>query len=111
VQGFYEVESYSTLVKSDKVTPESESINGISTKMLESAPTFEQIEHTLYNLLNDRIWAGYNIASEAHYIKKCFQRLKHMEPAPAGTLDTAPILKEHFGGRAGGETKLDSLGQ
>lgn len=108
--GFYELESFSTLIKAAHgVSAESIAVNGISEKMLHDAPAFEAVAHTIHTLLDGRVVAGYGVSHDLPVLKKAFEALRHAPPTESGLLDTAPLLKDHFGGRVQ-ETKLDSLG-
>ena len=59
--GLFERESYSTLIKSEKITPRSTECNGITLDMVKNSPTFAEIADNIFNILDGRIWAGHNI--------------------------------------------------
>ena len=107
--GLFELESYSTFIKSDKLSADSMAVNGITQKMLEHAPSFADVALDIAGLLEGRIVAGYAVGSDLPHIKKCFEAVKVAPPTESAVLDIAPLLKEQFGGRVP-ETKLDTLG-
>jgi DNA polymerase III epsilon subunit family exonuclease len=108
--GLYEKESYSTLLKSNEITTRSIDCNGITPEMVKDAPTFEEVADDIYNILNNRIWAGHNIlAFDNFHIVKNFERIGRTPPVNIGIIDTLPLLRNTFGNRAG-DMKMATLG-
>ncbi|PIN27201.1 hypothetical protein CDL12_00025 [Handroanthus impetiginosus] len=74
--------------------------NGITKDALASAPTFAHIADTVYDLLDGRIWAGYNIVRFDHdHIRKAFAEIDRPAPKPKGIIDTFQLLTQRFGKR------------
>eukprot|EP01097_Dermamoeba_algensis_P009426 TRINITY_DN662_c1_g1_i1.p1 TRINITY_DN662_c1_g1~~TRINITY_DN662_c1_g1_i1.p1 ORF type:complete len:413 (+),score=140.99 TRINITY_DN662_c1_g1_i1:43-1281(+) len=108
--GLYELESFTTLVHSQKVSQASIDCNGITSSMLQNAPKFEAVADKIYSILNGRIWSGHNIVNfDNPVIKKEFEKIGREAPTPSFCVDTYPLLKKKFGTRAG-NMKLASLG-
>jgi DNA polymerase III epsilon subunit-like protein len=108
--GLYEKESYSTLLKSNKINARSIECNGITFEMVKNAPTFEEVADDIYNVLNNRIWAGHNILGfDNLQIVKNFERIGRTPPVNIGIIDTLPLLRNTFGYRAG-DLKMATLG-
>jgi len=105
-----EVDSYSTLLYSDRVTPESEAINGISKKMLKDAPAFTAVADRIYELMHHGNWVGHNIKMfDNQRLREAFARIERLPPEPLHVIDTLPLLRKHFGLRAG-DMRMASLG-
>ncbi len=106
----FEKESYSTLVKSDKISQRSIDCNGITLDTIQDAPSFEEVADNIYNILNNRIWAGHNIIRfDNLQILKHFERIGRKPPKAVSTIDTLPLLRTTFGYR-GGDMKMATLG-
>ena len=108
--GLYEKESYSTLIHSKKINQRSVDCNGITLDMVKDAPKFKDVADNIFDVLNGRIWAGHNIVSFDNVrIRESFKKIRKKAPEPSGIIDTLPLLRRHFGTRAG-DMKLASLG-
>ena len=108
--GLFERESYSTLIKSEKITPKSTECNGITLEMVKDSPTFAEVADNIFNILDGRIWAGHNIIRfDNKCIDDAFRKIGRPAPKPAGIIDTLPLLRSTFGPRAG-NMKMASLG-
>lgn len=112
IDGFYEIESYSTLIYSDKVDEKSIAFNGITQEMLEDAPTFEEVSDKIFHILNNRIWAGHNIIEfDNKFIFGSFGKIGKQAPRYLDIIDTLPLLRKTFGRRTPDQRmKMASLG-
>lgn len=103
--------SYSTLVRPNDlsiITPDFET-KGITRDLVSNAPSFSDIAHYVFNLLDGRTWAGHNIEEfDNARIKEAFGKIGWQPPEPKGSIDTLPLLSETFGKRAG-NIKLATL--
>jgi len=79
--------------------------------MVQDAPIFEAVADKIFNIMNNKLWAGHNISSfdQVHIIKQ-FRNIGREPPVCAGSIDTLPLLRSTFGKRAG-NMKLASLAQ
>ena len=94
----FEKGSYSTLIKSALISDESVRINGITSQMLEYAPTFEEVSGHIFKLMDGKCWIGHNIkAFDNKHLAAAFRRIAKEPPKPSGTLDTLPWSREQFG--------------
>lgn len=108
--GLFEVESFSTLIRSDRINDRSVACNGITPQMVKDAPTFADVADRIFAIMDGRIWAGHNInAFDNGHIQKAFSRIGRRPPEPTLCIDTLPLLKKTFGKRAG-DMKMASLG-
>ena len=108
--GLYEIESYSTLLFSDKITERSIDCNGITTAMVNDSPIFNDVAGNIYDILHDRKWAGHNIINfDIPRILENFNRIGRKPPENTGIIDTYPLLRKTFGKRAG-NMKMATLG-
>jgi len=101
------IEEYETLISdgASHITAFSESKNKISSKMLENAPTFEQVHAKIFSALDGKVWAGHNIDSfDCVRIKEEFERHKKIAPVPLGTIDTLTFARRNFSGIAEGQS-------
>ncbi|KAK4257207.1 hypothetical protein QN277_006824 [Acacia crassicarpa] len=107
-----ELRNYSTLVRPANpslISPASIRCNGITSDDVASAPTFADIADTVYELLHERVWAGYNILRfDCVRIREAFTEINRPPPEPKGTIDSLPLLTQTFGRRAG-NMKMASL--
>jgi len=109
-QGLYEIESFSTLIRSSRISRRSIACNGISQDMVKDAPDFADVADQIFSVLDGRIWAGHNIKSfDNVHIRKAFAKIDRKPPEPLLNIDTLPLLRKTFGKRAG-DMKLASLG-
>jgi DNA polymerase III epsilon subunit family exonuclease len=108
--GLYEKESYSTLLHSERISKKSIDCNGITQQMVVNSPTFAGVADKVFDVLNNRIWAGHNIQQfDIPRILESFKKIDKKPPESAAVIDTLPLLREAFGKRAG-DLKLASLG-
>ncbi|KAH9295310.1 hypothetical protein KI387_038898 [Taxus chinensis] len=107
-----EINNYCTLIKPadcSVITENSVKCNGISKHCVENAPKFEQIAHTVYDLLHGRVWAGHNIASfDCVRIREAFAEIGRTAPEAKGIIDSLRLLQRKFGQRAG-DLKMATL--
>ncbi|KAE9609637.1 hypothetical protein Lal_00006388 [Lupinus albus] len=100
-----ELRNYCTLVRPKDlslISPSSERCNGITAEAVSSAPTFDQIADTVYDLLHGRIWAGHNIIRfDCVRVRDAFGEINKTAPEPKGTIDSLVLLTQKFGRRAG----------
>ncbi|XP_054820782.1 protein NEN1-like [Prosopis cineraria] len=93
---FTELHKYSTLVRPADLSlfsPEA---------IVASAPNFADIADTVYELLHERIWAGYNMLRFGSVlIREAFAEINRPPLKPKGTIDLLLLLTEKFGRRAG----------
>lgn len=62
--------TYQTLINPEKEIPRYiESLTGISNEMVQTAPTFNLVAKTIYNLLNDTIFIAHNVNFDYSFIK------------------------------------------
>lgn len=109
--GLYERESFSTLLRSDRITQRSMDCNGITPEMVADAPDFSDVADRIFDTLNGRIWAGHNIKRfDNPHVAEHFRRLGRPGPEPSHLIDTLPLLRDTFGRRAG-SMGLAKLGQ
>lgn len=107
----YEKESYSTLIKSQKISKRSIDCNGITSEILCDAPSFEMVADEIYSILDNRIWVGHNIIQfDIPIIIRHFNEIGKPLPCNIGIVDTLPLLRNTFGKRAG-DLKMASLGK
>lgn len=80
--------------------------------MLEDAPTFGEVSDKIFQILNNRIWAGHNIIEfDNKYISESFEKIHKPSPKYIGLIDTLPLLRNTFGRRTKDKRlKLSSLG-
>ncbi|GAQ79758.1 Polynucleotidyl transferase [Klebsormidium nitens] len=113
-EGFYEVFSFSTLVRPADltlITPKSVACNGITGEKCEGAPRFAEVAEQIYRILHGRVWAGHNIVKFDNLrIREAFQKCNQTAPEPLGVIDTLPLLRSKFGMRAG-NLKMARLGE
>ncbi|MED6181438.1 Protein nen4 [Stylosanthes scabra] len=100
-----EVESYSTLIKPKDlsvVSVRSSRSHGITRAAVEKAPSFEDVAHKIFSILDGRVWAGHNIQRfDCVRIKEAFDDINMPAPSPIGIIDSLGVLTEKFGRRAG----------
>ena len=78
--------------------------------MIDDAPKFGEVADNIYDILNNRIWAGHNIINfDNVHINKQFEKIGKVAPNPKGVIDTYPLLRNTFGKRAG-DMKMATLG-
>ena len=108
--GLFEVESFSTLIRSDCIDDKSIACNGITPKMVRDAPTFADVADRIFSIMDGQIWVGHNIKSfDNVHVCKAFSRLGRKPPEPVLCIDTLSLLRRTFGKRAG-DMKMASLG-
>lgn len=108
--GLFEVESFSTLIRSDKINDRSVACNGITLDMVKGQPTFAEVADRIFAIMDGHIWAGHNIKGfDNTHICKAFSRIGRKPPEPTLCIDTLPLLRKTFGKRAG-NMKMASLG-
>ncbi len=108
--GLFEIESFSTLIRSDRINDKSVNCNGITLAMVADAPTFAEVADRIFAIMDGQIWVGHNIKSfDNTHIKKAFARIGRKPPEPTLCIDTLPLLRRTFGKRAG-DMKMASLG-
>ncbi len=108
---FVEIESYSTLIRSDRITQLSIDCNGITPEMVAAAPAMVEVAEKIYSMLDGRVWAGHNINRfDNPVIRKSFARIGMKPPKPLACIDTYPLLRSTFAGRTDGMS-LAALGQ
>ena len=94
---FAEVESFETLIYSDRITDWSVSANGITPEMVAGAPRIDQVIDVMYAYLHGRIWAGHNIVGfDNPIIRRTFTDLGIKPPQPAGMIDTLPLTRKYL---------------
>lgn len=99
-QSFYEKETYSTLIWSDHITDKSFGMNGITVEMVKDQPKFKDVADRIFQMLDNRIWAGQNIKSfDIHKLENSFEEVKKNMPKSAGVLDLLPLMKKHLKGK------------
>ena len=105
--------SYETLVRPEDlktISKRSVACNHITQDMVKNAPSFRQVAHRVFDVLDGRVWLGHNIMRfDIPQLAHAFEAAGLAAPTPAGIIDTLPLLKEHFGKRAG-DMKMASLG-
>jgi len=108
--GLFEVESFSTLIRSDRIDDKSIACNGITPKMIADAPSFTDVADRIFSIMARKIWVGHNIKSfDNTHIRKAFSRIGRKPPEPILCIDTLSLLRKTFGKRAG-DMKMASLG-
>jgi DNA polymerase III epsilon subunit-like protein len=108
--GLFEIESFSTLIRSDRINDESVGCNGITLAMVADAPSFADVADRIFAIMDGQIWVGHNInAFDNTHIRKAFSRIGRKPPEPRMCIDTLPLLRKTFGKRAG-DMKMASLG-
>eukprot|EP01114_Cavostelium_apophysatum_P016472 TRINITY_DN4694_c0_g1_i1.p1 TRINITY_DN4694_c0_g1~~TRINITY_DN4694_c0_g1_i1.p1 ORF type:complete len:439 (-),score=101.56 TRINITY_DN4694_c0_g1_i1:12-1298(-) len=108
--GLFMKNSFTTLLRSSKITNRSTSSNGITFAMVQNAPTFSEVADRIFEMMDGKIWAGHNIITfdNKHLVNE-FKRLNKKPPTPTGLIDTLVLLRTHFGARAG-SLKMEALG-
>jgi DNA polymerase III epsilon subunit-like protein len=108
--GLFEIESFSTLIRSDRISDKSIGCNGITPAMVADAPTFAEVADRIFAIMDGQIWVGHNINGfDNAHIREAFSRLGRKPPEPTLCIDTLPLLRKTFGKRAG-NMKMASLG-
>eukprot|EP01105_Mastigella_eilhardi_P006576 TRINITY_DN1810_c0_g1_i1.p1 TRINITY_DN1810_c0_g1~~TRINITY_DN1810_c0_g1_i1.p1 ORF type:complete len:469 (-),score=147.55 TRINITY_DN1810_c0_g1_i1:1395-2633(-) len=108
---FEELECYSTLIYSDKVTPRSVEANHITQEMLVGLPRFEEVADRIHQIMHGKLWAGHNIDKFDNVrIRESFARINRPAPECCGSIDTLPLLAKLVQNRAG-NLKLATLGR
>jgi DNA polymerase III epsilon subunit-like protein len=106
--------SFETLVRPDDlkaITKRSIDCNHITDAMVAQAPEFHSVAQQIFDVLDGRIWLGHNIVRfDIPQLTRQFELAGLPAPQPAGVIDTLPLLREHFGKRAG-DMKMASLGR
>lgn len=83
-------------------------VNKITKEMVKDAPSFGDVADKVFELLDNRIWAGKSIIIflivghninlfDNKQIVKEFKKLNRKPPKPTGLIDTFPLLKGTFG--------------
>eukprot|EP01116_Phalansterium_solitarium_P007128 TRINITY_DN19640_c0_g1_i1.p1 TRINITY_DN19640_c0_g1~~TRINITY_DN19640_c0_g1_i1.p1 ORF type:complete len:552 (+),score=163.69 TRINITY_DN19640_c0_g1_i1:58-1713(+) len=107
--GLFETEVFSTLLKPPHVAIGSDADSGVTASMLRSAPTFADAAGRIFDVLNGRVWAGYDVGRRyGKQLLEQFELLGRQPPVPAGVFDTLAFLGTRFGKRAG-NLKLSTL--
>lgn len=100
-----ELESYTTLIRPKDlsiVSVRSSRKDGITRDAVAGAPAFDQVADKIFNVLNNRIWAGHNIQRfDCVRIKEAFAHINKDPPQPVAMIDSLGVLTEKFGRRAG----------
>ena len=106
--------SFETLVRPDDlnaITKRSIDCNHITAAMVAHAPAFRSVAQQIFDVLDGRIWLGHNIVQfDIPHLTRHFELAGLPVPQPLGVIDTLPLLREHFGKRAGNMT-MASLGR
>ena len=106
--------SFETLVRPDDlktITKRSIDCNHITAAMVAQAPAFQSVAQQIFDILDGKIWLGHNIVQfDIPQLTKQFDLAGLPVPQPIGVIDTLPLLREHFGKRAG-DMKMASLGR
>jgi DNA polymerase III epsilon subunit-like protein len=77
----FELSAYSTLIHSTNCSKRSQECNGITNTMLADAPTFESVAPHIFELLNGRVWCGYNIEQfDIPKLQAAFEKVGHPVP-------------------------------
>ncbi|KAJ4950134.1 hypothetical protein NE237_026966 [Protea cynaroides] len=107
-----ELESYCTLIRPQDlsvVALKSRRCDGITREAVANAPTFEDVAHQIFGILNGRVWAGHNIQRfDCARIKEAFAEIGRPAPVPVGMIDSLGVLSQKFGKRAG-DMKMATL--
>jgi DNA polymerase III epsilon subunit-like protein len=105
----FEVAAFSTLIHSSNCSKRSIECNGITNTMLADAPTFAAVAPHIFQLMNGKVWAGYNIEQfDIPKITAAFAQIGQPAPVAHSVIDAYPLLTKTFGKRAG-DMKLASL--
>lgn len=81
----------------DTASPEALEINGYTTEEWADAPSFEDIEDRLRNLLEGKTLAGHNTAFDKAFILAAFAKRSKIPPKVSyKVLDTATLVYEHL---------------
>jgi DNA polymerase-3 subunit epsilon len=76
VDGDKVVKEYSTLLNPQKpFSPFIEMMTGIKPSDVKNSPTFEDVQHEVYELLEDRLFIAHNVGFDYGFIKNEFKRL------------------------------------
>jgi DNA polymerase III epsilon subunit-like protein len=106
--------SFETLIRPDDlaaITKRSIDCNHITETMVAQAPPFRSVAKRIFDVLDGRIWLGHNIVRfDIPQLTKQFEMAGLPVPQPVNVTDTLPLLREHFGKRAG-DMKMASLGR
>ena len=106
-----EVESFETLIYSDRITDWSISANGITPEMVQDAPRMGQVAGKIYDFLHGNIWAGHNIRTfDNPVISRTFEALAHHPPQFADIIDTLPLARKHLADKVESHS-LESLAE
>lgn len=82
---------------------------GITPGEVASAPKFEEVADKIYEMLNDRSWAGHNILSaDCKWIREAFEDIGRSAPKPKHCFDSYKLLDQKFRSRAG-DMKMATL--
>jgi DNA polymerase III epsilon subunit-like protein len=88
---------FSLLIYSDLITVRSTSVNHITERMVEGAPSFSRIADQIHEILDGKIWAGHNIKSfDIPVLFRKFEQVGFKAPKPALVFDTLWFLKKRF---------------
>lgn len=69
------IERYETLLDPQRGIPLSiQSLTGITDDMLWGSPTFDQVAHTIYELLNNRVFVAHNVNFDYSFVKHNLER-------------------------------------
>ena len=106
-----EIESFETLIYSDRITSWSVSTNGITPEMVVDAPRIEQVAEQIYRFLQDTIWAGHNIRTfDNPVLARTFAKLGRPSPQSVDIIDTLPLARKHLADKVENH-KLETLAQ
>ena len=94
---FVEVETFETLIYSNRITAWSIGSNGITQNMVAEAPGIADVAGKIFAMLDGRIWAGHNILTfDNPIIERTFNMLGLKPPKPADIIDTLPLSRKHL---------------
>ena len=99
-------------VRASFVSPGASETNHLTVDMLKDAPEFKEIAWEIKDLMDGRIWAGYNIRNfDVPLLLREFSDADIPPPTCAGTLDVFDKFKEWGLCEKVGNLKLDSVGR
>ncbi len=88
---------FSQLIYSELITQRSTRINHITEKMVDDAPSFSRVADQIYEIMDNKIWAGHNIKSfDIPVLFRKFEQVGFKAPKPILVFDTLWFLKKHF---------------
>jgi len=107
---FRELFRYDTKIKPiNKIEAGAVRVHGLDENKLKDEPPLKNVINDIFDILNGRIWMGYNIEGyDIGVVTAEFKTLDKPMPVPSGVIDVLHLVQRKFGNRAE-NCKLETL--